>query len=115
MKKYIIPVLLASYPLVSFAALGGIKGYITDIGRIVEALTVVAAGAALLVFFWGLVKFITKAGDEGAVEEGRRLMLWGIVALFVMVSVWGLVQFLNTELGIGTGNAPAIPTFPRTP
>ncbi len=38
-------------------------------------------------------------------------MIWGIVALFVMVAVWGLVAFIGNALGITPGqNSGNIPT-----
>lgn len=111
-KNLLIPLTILLFPLVSFAAFGGIEAYIKDIGRLVQILTVLMAGIALLVFFWGLVKFITKAGDEAALEEGRRLMLWGVIALFVMVSVWGIILFIQTNLNIFGGGTPPIPQFP---
>lgn len=57
-------------------------------------------GVALLTFFWGLVRFIFKVGGDEKVEEGRNLMVWGLVALFVMVSVWGIISFLQGELDL---------------
>lgn len=66
----------------------------------------VAAGCALLFFFWGLAKFIFNAGDAKGNQEGRQLMLWGVVALFVLLSVWGLVRFVQeTLLGIETNTS----------
>ena len=111
-KTYLIPVATLLFPLVSYAAFGGIETFIKDIGKLVQTLTVIMAGLALLVFFWGLVKFIAKAGDESAKEEGRRLMIWGVIALFVMVSVWGIILFIQTNLGIFGGGTPPIPQFP---
>ena len=57
-------------------------------------------GVALLVFIWGLVKFLNNAGDKKGLEEGRNIMIWGVLALFVMVTVWGLIFFIQDELGI---------------
>jgi hypothetical protein len=111
-KNLFIPLAAFLLPLVSSAAFGGIQNFITDIGTMVRSLTVLMAGIALLVFFWGLVKFIMKAGDEAALEEGRRLMMWGIIALFVMVSVWGIILFIQTNLNIFGGGTPPIPQFP---
>lgn len=111
-KTYLIPLAVLLFPLVSSAAFGDIQNLIKDVGNLVRTLTVLMAGVALLVFFWGLVKFIMKAGDESALEEGRRLMLWGVIALFVMVSVWGLILFIQTNLNIYGGGTPAIPQFP---
>lgn len=61
----------------------------------------VVAGLALLVFFWGLAKFVLRVGgDEKAVEEGKNLIIWGLIALFVMVSVWGIIGFVQRDLGL---------------
>jgi len=60
----------------------------------------VIAGLALLVFVWGLAKFIFRVGgDEKAVAEGKKLMVWGLVALFVLVSVWGILRFVYKDIG----------------
>ncbi len=60
----------------------------------------VIAGLALLVFIWGLVKFIFRVGgDEKAVEDGKNLMKWGLIALFVMVSFLAILAFVYRDLG----------------
>ncbi len=65
---------------------------------------------ALLFFFYGIVRYIWSEGNNK--EEGKRIMIWGIVALFVMSSVWGLVAFLQGELLGGPGaNSMPIPTI----
>lgn len=51
-------------------------------------------GIAVFLFLWGLIKYITAGGDDKAVAEARKFMTFGIIALFVMVSVWGLVGIL---------------------
>lgn len=63
-------------------------------------------GIAVLVFFWGLVQYIISAGDEEKRKSGRGYMVAGIIALFVMVSVWGLVYLLGSLVGVGQGTAP---------
>lgn len=70
----------------------------------------VVAGLTLLVFFWGLVKFIMAVGgDEKAVSEGKNLMIWGIIGLFIMVSIWGILHFLTDQFGFGFV-LPLLPT-----
>jgi hypothetical protein len=64
-------------------------------------------GIALVVFLWGAVKFI-QASESSEKEEGRQFMLWGVIALTVMVSVWGLVSIFGTTFGIKT----VIPQLP---
>jgi hypothetical protein len=64
---------------------------------------------ALLVFLFGVLKFITNGEDDTARTQGRQFMFWGLVGLTVMVSVWGLVQILAGTLGERVG----IPTLQR--
>lgn len=84
----------------------GVVCLFTDL--ITTALPVVA-GLALVVFFWGLAKFILKAGDETARAEGKQVMVWGIIALFVLVSIWGIISFITGEIfGISTIKLPLL-------
>ncbi len=85
---------------------------ITQIGNIVETATPIVAGLALLFFFWGLATFILAAGNEEAKERGRRIMIWGVVALFVMVTVWGLTTFLGNIFGIRQSQISETPYVP---
>ena len=65
---------------------------------------------ALLAFFWGLAKYIFHSNDEEKKAEGKNIMIWGIVALFVMASVWGIVKFIGDAVLGGTSySAPAVP------
>ncbi|MSR87565.1 MAG: hypothetical protein EXS69_00085 [Candidatus Zambryskibacteria bacterium] len=59
---------------------------------------------ALLVFFKGLVGFIAKSGDVKSHDAGKSFMIWGLVALFVMVSVFGILKFFSNDLGFRNPN-----------
>lgn len=59
---------------------------------------------AVIVFIVGILRYI-QAGDNAAKrQEGSRFMLYGIIAFFVMISIWGLVRILQGTLGL-TGGA----------
>lgn len=74
---------------------------IEAVGSLVKLALPVAVGLGLLAFLWGLAQFIFRVGgDEKAVEEGKRIMKWGLLALFVMVSVWGIVIFMQRALNL---------------
>ena len=93
---------------------GDLIGIFTDL---LKAVTPVIFGIALLVFIWGLVKFISRVGgDEKAVKEGKSLMIWGLVALFVMASIWGILGFFYDDLGFTQPNGrpfglPLLPPY----
>lgn len=63
---------------------------------------------ALLGFFWGAATFIWNAGDEKKRAEGRYVMIWGVIALFFFLSITGIINLLQTELGVG-GNSVITP------
>lgn len=113
MKKYInisIIALILLPLVVSADQFTGTKDLIRAVGGLINPIIAILAGAALIVFFYGLMKFIFRVGgDEKAVEGGRKLMLWGLLALFVMISVWGIISLMQRELSLPTGTTPPIP------
>jgi hypothetical protein len=58
-------------------------------------------------FLYGIVLYIFRAGDETKRKEGVSFMTYGVIGLFVMVSVWGLVALLSNTIGASFG----IPQF----
>ncbi len=88
-------------PYVSYGAeyLTNSQGILEKIKDIVnDTLIPLAFFCALLFFFWGVAQYIRNAGE--AKDEAKKVMTWGVIALFVMSSVWGLVTLLRSELGI---------------
>jgi hypothetical protein len=51
---------------------------------------------ALVAFLWGVKNYVASGGDEKKVGEGRDMMVYGIIGLAVMVSVWGLVGIVTS-------------------
>jgi len=110
MKKIISGLVLSMLPAFAFAQgagfqFGNIQNGITTIGNIINILLPIVVALALLFFFWGLAKFILASGDEDAKDEGKRIMIWGVIALFVMASVWGLVAFVGSLVGVQQGQS----------
>lgn len=64
---------------------------------------------AVVMFVWGMVKFfIINADEEAKRTQGKEFMIWGIVALAVMISVWGLVNILGITFGIDGSILPQV-------
>lgn len=63
----------------------------------------VALIAGIVIYFYGVATSIPKA-STGDIDKLRAHMIWGIIALFVMFSVWGILALLrNTLFGGGSG------------
>jgi uncharacterized membrane protein len=99
--KFALALGLLLLPIISQAQvyLSNTAGILRTATEIVDRILIPLVFAlALLYFFWGVVKYIRSEGQGK--EDGRMIMVWGVVALFVISSVWGLVFFLRRELNV---------------
>ena len=61
-------------------------------------------------FVYGIIQYFLNPDNEEKRKAGKSFMLWGLVALFVIVSIWGLVGILsNTFLGSSHTYLPSLP------
>lgn len=115
MKKNILKfgsLTLAALPALAGAqSLGGILGLLAQAQDLINRIIPFIIALAVLWFLWGIFKFITNVGDPEKRKEATGMILWGVVGLFVMVSVWGLVNILvrSVNLDNTAPNAPGLP------
>jgi hypothetical protein len=84
----------------------GDQGQVGWVLQLIDGLVPVLTLVALALAMWGAILFVAKSDDETAREEGKKKMIWGVVGLMVIVSVWGLVFLVQRTVGIqspGTG------------
>ncbi len=62
---------------------------------------------AFIVFFWGLSKFILSSGNQADLEKGKNYMLWGTLALFILISFRAILSLVSADFEFG--NAKTIP------
>lgn len=68
---------------------------------------------AFLVFLWGIFKtFILGGHDEEAQAQGKKLMIYAIAGFVIMVSIWGIVNFVAGAFGFREANLQGIPVVP---
>lgn len=99
-SMYVAVLSVLLFPVVSFAALDGLKGLLKDVGDILILTKPLLFGLAFLYFFWGMGQFILHSGEQKTRDEGKQKMIWGIIALFVMMSILGLISFIGSSIGI---------------
>ena len=96
--------LVSFFPTIAFAAgFDGVKGLIDAFRGLLKPIIPILLGLSLIYFFWGIGQFILHAGDQKSREEGKQKILWGVIALFVFISIYGLVIFIGSLLGITPG------------
>ena len=60
----------------------------------------IAVSLATIYTIWGILKY-TSAPDT--VEErtaARQIIIWGVFSMFIIISVWGIIQFFRSVLGV---------------
>lgn len=72
------------------------------VDAIVNPLIVLLFGAAFLVFLWGVLKFVRNANNEEARKEGGKHIFWGVIGIFIMLSVYGILRMVLNTFGIDT-------------
>jgi uncharacterized membrane protein len=92
---------------------GGIKS-LTDLINfftctLVNAVVPLLVALAVVGFVYGIIKYFLNPDNEEKRKDGKSFMLWGLVTLFVIVSIWGLVGILSGTFLDGTTVLPGLP------
>lgn len=67
---------------------------------------------AFIVFLWGVFQYFVLGGaNVEKRKEGQMFALFGIIGLFVMLSIWGLVNLFVNTFGFQSSTRPQLPTF----
>ena len=93
---------LASVLLPTIASAKTLEQLLLNAGLFLNTLIGLFIALAVVVFFWGLIKWLWSMGPDDA-QQGLKIMFWGVVALFVMVSIWGIIRLLQGSLEVDSG------------
>lgn len=63
---------------------------------------------ALVVFLVGVLRFVKAGDNEEQRTAGRSVMIFGIVVLFVIISIWGIVGLFTKSF---TDKNPTLPNY----
>ncbi len=119
--KLVISGLLSSLVFVPALALAQSTGVtlsnlsvaLNDISTLINRVIPLLIGIAVVIFIFGVVRFILGAGDPEKRTEGRNYMVYSIIAIAVMLSVWALVAFVRNTFGVNQNVTPT--DFPQIP
>jgi hypothetical protein len=105
MKKYftIISITLLGTPAIVFAAPKNLTDLMRLFVDLLDQAVVVVGALALLFFFWGLAQLLLNADNEDKKKASKSIMVWGIIILFVMFSIGGILRVLSNTFFGGNG------------
>lgn len=64
---------------------------------------------ATIVFLYGVISYVTSGSDEEKRADAKWYIIWGLIGLFAMIAVWGLVRVLVVTFGVGGVGIPGSP------
>jgi len=99
LSKKIIYISISAVPFTTFAQTTNAKTLLDRILDLIILLLPISFSLAIAAFFFGIAKFIFSAGKGR--DDGKEIMTWGVIAIFVMTSIFGLTAFIRSSIGIG--------------
>ena len=118
MKKVLAGALAFTTPLMALAQTSSVRSVwdiFTLLNQALNRIVPFLIALAVVWFIWEVFQY-TIAGEEEKKGKAKSGMIWGIVGIFIMVSVWGLVAILQGTFGTAGVSAPGgvnslLPTF----
>ncbi len=110
MKKVLISIgsiISLGLPALALAASSVQFNYLNSIftegSKLLRNVIIFLISLAVVWFIWNVVRY-TMADDEGGKEKAKNQMVWGIIAIAVIVSIWGIVALLRETFGANNSN-----------
>ena len=115
MKKIITGATFFAAPMLAFAQGANAFSILATLRAFVDKIIPFLIAAGLAWFILGIVQYVI-AGNADKKEEARHKIVQGLIGLFIMLSVWGIIgvfqrtfQVGNTE--IDSTNIPSVNAF----
>jgi uncharacterized membrane protein YidH (DUF202 family) len=78
---------------------------------IINPLIVLLFALAMVYFIYGVARYLLSPDNEEIRKTSKDHMLWGIIGMFIMVSVFGILSLIMNTFGIdnkGSGKTDII-------
>lgn len=89
--------LVMATPVVSVAAARNFSELAEILIYFLNAASGVVIGACIAVYFWAVAKDFKKI-MSGETQRSQELLVWGVIGIFVMVSVWGILRLIENSI-----------------
>ncbi len=110
MKKIILTSLFFLIPTLVFAFPANLGDFIKLLLSLIDIIIPIMSGFIMIIFFYGTALFILAQGDIVKTQTGKSFMLWSVLGIFLLVSLWGIIQVMSNELDFGQIRRPTLPT-----
>lgn len=95
--------------------LQNLQQLILNIGDIIQILFPILIGVATLVFIFGVIKWMANANNDEERKKGTKIIIAGLIGLFVIVSAFGIVELVQDAFNVDNSNNIENSDVPRIP
>ncbi len=74
-----------------------ISGLIAVLGK----LPALFLAVAVIFTLWGVTKFVAAGDNDEARDAGKKSMIWGVLGVVIMVSLWGIINLVQKTVFTG--------------
>lgn len=110
----------AGHSCTTASAAGGgnlntIPGLIVRVNAVLNTVVPFLIGIAVFIVIWGIFRYVTSVADEEKRVEARQFVIWGVILIFCMLSVWGFVNILVNSFSLSKQAPTNLPKLPAIP
>ncbi len=66
---------------------------------IINPIIIFIFSLGVVLFLFGIVKYLLNPSDENIVKESKNHMLWGLLGMLIMISVFGIMNLIIKSIG----------------
>lgn len=84
-----------------FIDTSSIKAFVTSILSIINSMIIpLLITLGLIFFIWNLSLYVYRSNNEAERAKAKTYMIWSIIAMFLIFSIWGIIVLLRNTVGI---------------
>jgi len=77
---------------------GTFNGFISNVIELLNNSIAILFILATIVFIWGLIRYLNPEDSTEKISEGRTYIVYGIITLFFMYSVWAIAIMISESI-----------------
>ncbi len=109
----LLPIVAAAQGVVREVDVSGLSGTVQGLTRVVNYAIPLLIAVALIAFIIGVIKYLFAGGAE-AKAAAKDHLIYGVVAITVILAIFGIARLLITLFGLDPaqltgGEVPSIP------
>ena len=120
MKKIIAALTVSLLPATAFAqslsSINNVNDVTNKFQSLLDLATSIIVALAVVFIIWNVVKYLIQGGaDADKRKEAQSAIFAGIIGLFVIVSIWGLVSILKNTFVTTDTTSQSVRNINRVP